>query len=70
MQVAAIASPRHSGWRWRITDYSGGTLEESETNFSSIAAAVAAGRERLLSMDLIDRSDSAPKAWPARFGRR
>ena len=70
MQVTAISTPRHPGWRSRITDYSGSTLEESEIDFSTIAAAVAAGRERLLSMDVMDRSDSAPKAWPARFGRR
>ena len=26
--------------------------------------------ERLLNMDVIDRSDSAPKAWPTRLRRR
>ena len=70
MQVTAISTPSHPGWRWRITDYSGATVEESEVDFSTIATAVAAGRERLSSMDVMDRPDSAPKVWPARFGRR
>ena len=70
MQVTAISTPRHPEWRWRITDYAGGTVEESESSFSSIAAAVAAGTERLVSMSVVDRSDSTPRGWPTRFGRR
>jgi hypothetical protein len=70
VQVAAISTPRYPEWRWRITDYAGETVEESHVGFSSIAAAVAAGTERLVSMNTIDRSESAPRPWPARFGRR
>lgn len=50
MQVTAISTPRNPEWRWRITDYAGVTLEESNIDFPTIAAAVAAGRERLLSL--------------------
>ena len=70
MQVAAISSPRRHGWRWRISDSVGTTVEESAVTFASIAAAVAAGRERLMSMPEPDRSDSAPRARHVRFGRR
>lgn len=68
MQVAAISTPRSPEWRWRISDYSGTTVEESAMTFASIAAAVAAGRERLLTMTEPDRSDSAPRTWHVRFG--
>jgi hypothetical protein len=70
MQVTAISTPRYPEWRWRITDYGGETVEESQRGFATIAAAVAAGRERLMSMSAIDRPDRMPLAWPARFGRR
>ena len=70
MQVTAISSPRYPEWRWRISDYAGATVEESHVGFPSIAAAVAAGTKRLVSMNVVDRSDSTPRAWPPRFGRR
>ena len=70
MQVTAISTPRYPEWRWRITDYAGTTVEESHVGFPSIAAAVAAGTERLVSMNTIDRSESTSRAWPGRFGRR
>jgi len=70
MQVTAISTPRYPEWRWRITDYGGATVEESHVTFPSIAAAVAAGRERLVSMSELDRPMSPPPAWPPRFGRR
>jgi hypothetical protein len=70
MQVTAISTPRSPEWRWRISDYAGATLEESAVTFASIAAAVAAGRERLKTMTEPDRSDSTPRPWPVRFGRR
>jgi len=54
MQVVAISSPRHPEWHWRIMNYAGETIEESQTGFPSISAAVAAGKERLLSMDAFD----------------
>jgi hypothetical protein len=70
MQVTAISTPTVPEWRWRISDYSGVTVEESEVGFLSIAAAVAAGTERLVRMSVIDRSDSTPRTWPPRFARR
>jgi len=70
MQVTAISTPRYPEWRWRITDYAGETVEESQASFPSIAAAVAAGTERLVTMNVVDCSDSTPRTWPPRFGRR
>ena len=70
MQVAAISTPRSPEWRWRISDYAGTTLEESAVTFPSIAAAVAAGRERLMTMTEPDRSDAVPPRRPVGFGRR
>lgn len=70
MQVAAISTPRSPEWRWRISDYAGTTVEESAVTFVSIGDAVAAGRERLMTMTEPDRSDSAPRARHVRFGRR
>jgi hypothetical protein len=69
MQVTAILTPRSQEWRWRITDYEGATVEESAVGFSTIAAAIAAGRQRLAEMSAIDRSDSR-RAWLPGFGRR
>ena len=54
MQVVAISTPRNPEWRWRIMNYGGEILEESQAAFPSIAAAVAAGNERLMSMDAVD----------------
>jgi hypothetical protein len=70
MQVTAISTPRHPEWRWRISDYAGTTMEESAVTFASIAAAVAAGRERLLTMTQPDRAELQAPAWRVRFGRR
>ena len=70
MQVTAISTPRYPEWRWRITNYGGETIEESRIGFASIAAAVAAGQERLVSMSVIERPDTSVRAWPPRFGRR
>jgi len=70
VQVVAFATPTHPEWRWRITDYAGETVEESNVGFPSIAAAVAAGTERLASMNVVDRSDSMARPWPVRAGRR
>lgn len=70
MQVVAVSTPRYPEWRWRITDYAGEIVEESHVGFPSIAAAVAAGTERLVSMNVIDRSDSVARGWPTHPGRR
>ena len=49
MQVTAISTPRYPEWRWRITNYGGETIEESQRGFPTIAAAVAAGTAWVLS---------------------
>jgi hypothetical protein len=54
MQVVAISSPRNPEWHWRIMNYGGDIVEESQAGFPSIAAAVAAGKERLMSMDRLE----------------
>lgn len=70
MQVTAISTPRQPEWRWRISDYAGTTVEESAVTFATIAAAVAAGRERLLTIAEPDRTDPPARAWRVRIGRR
>jgi hypothetical protein len=47
VNVLAVSTPHQPGWRWRIVDYAGGTVEESSQDFSTIAQAVAEGTERL-----------------------
>jgi hypothetical protein len=47
VNVVAFSTPRSPEWRWRIVDQTGDTLEESPTGFATIAAATAAGTERL-----------------------
>ena len=69
MQVTAISTPRNPQWRWRITDYAGVTVEESHVGFPSIAAAVAAGKERLESMAGMDHMEATPRPEPPRFRR-
>ena len=57
MQVAAVATSNDSGWRWRIVNYAGELIEESPDTFSSIASALAQGRTRLATLDVVDRSE-------------
>ncbi len=56
MNVFAFCTPRRPEWRWRIVNYAGEIIEESEATFPSIASAVAEGAKRLQSMDTVDRS--------------
>ena len=56
MQVTAFSTPAVPDWRWRIVNYAGDILEESRDTFSTIAAAVASGTERLVSLNIVDRS--------------
>ena len=62
MQVTAFSTPAAPDWRWRIVNYAGEILEESRDSFSTIAAAVASGTERLVSLNVIDRS-APPINW-------
>jgi hypothetical protein len=54
MQVVAISSPGVPEWHWRIMNYAGEVIEESQAGYPSIAAAVAAGKTRLTSIDAAD----------------
>jgi hypothetical protein len=56
MQVAAFSIPGRPGWRWRLVNYSGEMVEESRESFPTIGTAVADGKERLVRMDVVDRS--------------
>ena len=45
--VIAIAAPKHPGWRWRLVNAAGESLQESQASFATIAEAVAEGQRRL-----------------------
>jgi hypothetical protein len=62
MQVAAVATARDRGWRWRIVNYAGEMIEESSDVFATIAAAVARGSERLVALNVVDRSEQS-RSW-------
>ena len=51
MQVGAFSIPGRAGWRWRIINYAGETLEESRESFATIALAVENGTKRARGMD-------------------
>jgi hypothetical protein len=59
VQVTAFCTPARPDWRWRIVNYAGEIIEESRDSFSSISAAVAKGTERLVQMNVVDRSEPA-----------
>ncbi len=56
MQVAAFSTPGRPDWRWRIVNYAGEVIEESERSFPSISAAVAEGSRRMAQINVVDRS--------------
>lgn len=62
MQVAAFAKAHDRGWRWRIVNYAGEVIEESSDVFASIAAAVAQGSARLVTLNVVDRSEPS-RPW-------
>ena len=68
MNVVAFSTPLRPTWRWRIVNYAGEIVEESETSFPSIGSAVAAGAKRLENMKAIDRS-TRPAPY-SRYGSR
>ena len=55
MQVGAFSTPRDEGWRWRIVNYAGETVEESRERFTTVALAVEDGTKRMKQMGA-DRS--------------
>ena len=62
MQVTAFAKPDDSRWRWRIVNYAGSVIEESSETFPTITSAVASGTERLVTLNVVDRSQP-PRRW-------
>ena len=64
MQVAAFAKSDDSRWRWRIVNNAGDVVEESSETFPTITSAVANGTERLIALNVVDRSE------PSRLWRR
>ncbi len=64
MLVSAVSTPQYSGWRWRIVNYAGETVEESDTTFPTIARALVEGGLRLRE---IDRPDLSVRSNP--YGR-
>jgi hypothetical protein len=57
MDVTAFSSPTQPDWRWRIVNYAGEVVEESHERFPTIAAAVAMGTQRLVQINIVDRSE-------------
>jgi hypothetical protein len=45
MNVVAVSTPGQPGWRWRIVDYHGEMVEESDAVFATISQAVAEGND-------------------------
>ena len=58
MQVAALSTPASPNWRWRIINYAGELIEESNETFPTIGTAVAQGTKRLVQMNVVDRSEA------------
>jgi hypothetical protein len=69
VHVTAFSSPRDPDWRWRITDSAGAVIEESRNRFPTISAAVAAGRERLVGLNISDHTLPPQRPWGIRGGR-
>jgi hypothetical protein len=67
MNVVAISTPSSVGWRWRIVDYSGQMVEESDGTFGSIESAITHGVERMRARD---ERHSANTASASSWGRR
>ena len=65
MQVTAFSTPVMSDWRWRIVNYAGEIMEESRDSFPTIASAIARGTQRLLQMNVVDRSTPV-RTWHSR----
>jgi len=65
MQVMAFSTPARPDWRWRIVSNDGELIEESRQTFTSIAAAVSDGTDRVRELDSHDPSQ---RIHPFRMG--
>jgi hypothetical protein len=70
MFVTAVSTPAKPRWRWRITSYAGNVVDESRDEFTTIAAALQAGRTRAAEMDAPDETEKQGTRPRWRFGRR
>jgi hypothetical protein len=61
MDVTAFNVPGDATWRWRIVNYAGETIAESDERFPTIAAAVRHGVKTLTAMNVVDAS--RPVNW-------
>jgi hypothetical protein len=68
MHVYAVSTPSAKGWRWRIMNYAGEVIEESRRTYSSVAAAVTEGGQRLAELKVVDHS-VRPNPFRVRRGR-
>jgi len=66
MQVTAFNTPQDPLWRWRIVNYAGEVLAESEEGFASIHAALAHGKKQLATMNVDESKVVKPLNWRAR----
>ena len=58
MQVTAFNTPQDPAWRWRIVNYAGEVIAESEQGFASIHAALVDGAQQLAAMNVVDQSQA------------
>jgi hypothetical protein len=70
MQVTAFSTPSRPDWRWRIVNYAGEVIEESQAAFRTIAAAIAEGTKRLAQLNITDHSVPLARTRGSTFYRR
>jgi hypothetical protein len=56
VNVLAFSTPHRPDWRWRIVNYAGEVVEESQASFPTIGSALAEGNRRMEDMNTVDRS--------------
>ena len=66
MQITAFNTPQDPAWRWRIVNYAGEVIAESNQGFASIHHALVRGKERLATMDADQVPAVKPMSWRAR----
>ena len=68
MQVLAFSTTASGRWRWRIVNYGGEMIEESQEQYPTIAEAVTQGTGRLTEMNVQDIS-RMERSFSPRRGR-
>jgi hypothetical protein len=57
VHVLAFSTPARPEWRWRIVNYEGEMVEESNETFRSIAIAVTEGMRRMDELNVKDLAE-------------